>query len=291
MYESGTRLLEQKNGFNDKSTTRLDALLLLLHCTKTTKEQFYAHPDIALSKAEQKEYFNLLSKRKEGYCTAALVGAKDFYKSTFITNKHTLTPRPDSESLVEQPINHIKNMPPSSNPIQNNPIRILDLCTGTGCIGISIAKELDGMAQDYVLTLTDISLSALKIAKLNCERLQVDAEVLQSDLFAKLKNRKFDIITANPPYVPESINGSLAIEVQKEPKSALFAKDNGLFLIKKIIRNARAHMSDSACLIMEMDPCQTETAAKYAAKHGFTQTVTFKDLSGKSRGIKVTIKS
>ncbi|HAL18206.1 MAG TPA: peptide chain release factor N(5)-glutamine methyltransferase [Spirochaetaceae bacterium] len=284
LYESGVKSLESDNGWNDRMTARLDALLLLLHCTEKTKEQFYAYPNTIVSNSIARKYANLLHKRKEGYCTAALTGMKGFYKSTFITSKHTLTPRPDSESLVEQAISHVKNL--SS---RNNPIRILDLCTGTGCIGISIAKDLDEMERGYILTLTDISLRALRIAKLNCDRLQVYAEILQSDLFAKMKGRKFDIITANPPYIPKSICKSLAMEVQKEPKAALFAKDNGMFLIMKIIRNARKHMLPSACLIMEMDPRQTENAAKYAAECNFMQTETFKDLSGKNRGIKIAI--
>ncbi len=281
IFESGASALTQENGLNDKSTSRLDALILLLHCANLTKEQYYTHPELHISRKAILKYHRMIDDRKNGYCTAALIGCKEFYKYSFQTSKHTLIPRSDSEILVEIALDQAEK--------HSGTVHILDLCTGTGCIGISIAKDLQEKKRKCELTLSDISKRALKIAELNCASLNVEAKTIESDLFAKMKGCKYDIITANPPYVSKNAYARLKAEVLMEPKRALVAEDDGFAIVRRIITNSPFHMTPEACLIIEMDPDQTNAAADLAVANGFEQVEIFKDLAGRSRGIKGSI--
>jgi release factor glutamine methyltransferase len=146
----------------------------------------------------------------------------------------------------------------------NKPINLLDVGTGSGCIGISLKLE----HPEFSVTLSDISRPALKIAKYNAKKLGAEVQFRHSDLLKNLPNYIiYDIIVANLPYV--SKNWRLAPDLQFEPKKALFADDSGLAIAKQLVRQAPQHLAKNGYLILELDPRQHRQISQFAKKHGF----------------------
>ena len=173
-------------------------------------------------------------------------------------------------------------------------ISILDICTGSGCIGISVAKFIKDnniYSKNLSLTLSDISPEALKIASINAKNLissSCNYKVVESDLFDGFKNEKFDIITANPPYVSKNEYETLALEVKNEPYNALVSSDNGLFHIKKIIKNAKNHLNPVGLLITEIGENQGKDALDFALQY-YNNAKIIKDLANKDRFLRISI--
>lgn len=195
----------------------------------------------------------LLKKRLEFYPIAYITGAKNFYGRDFLVNENTLIPRPETEDLVECTLQEIKS----------KKYKILDVGTGSGCIPITIALESPG-ADIYAV---DVSQKALDVAKENAKKLQANVHFRKSNLLNDVDDIKFDIITANLPYVDE--NWETSREIKHEPKIALFAEQNGLDLIYQLITSAPAKIKSDSRLILESDPCQHKDIVDFAAKYGF----------------------
>lgn len=228
----------------------------------------YGHPDTFTSDIE---------KLKQGIPVQYIIGNVDFYKSNFIVNENTLIPRFETEELVDRTIKYARKF--------NHKIKILDIGTGTGCIAISLKKELNAS-----VTASDISKKALEVARKNAILNKVDINFILSDVFSNIKD-KYHIIISNPPYIAydEEI---MDIVKNNEPHLALFASDNGLYFYKKILDEVSNYLEDEYLIAFEIGYKQGESIKEYAMKSLPKAKVWVeKDLSDKDRYIFITNKS
>ena len=184
-----------------------------------------------------------------------VLGYVEFLKNKFKIYERALIPRPETEELVRCAIAVAKTLP--------NPPKILDVGTGSGCIAITLAKELP----TATITGIDISEKALEVAKTNAKRLKAKVDFYQSNLLEK--TQKYDIIIANLPYVNKDWDW-LSPELAYEPQTALYSSENGLALIKELIRQLPSHLYSNAHLILEADLTQHAEIKEYAQKYGFS---------------------
>ncbi|MFA5571306.1 MAG: peptide chain release factor N(5)-glutamine methyltransferase [Sphaerochaetaceae bacterium] len=268
LREATTRLSTSLVG----DTPSLDALLLLMHTTSLTKEKIYINYEEHLSEKEITEYEKLITQREQHTPLAHLLKHKDFYNHTFIVNEKTLIPRGDSEIAVDYALSLLD---------ENYPYKVLDLGTGSGILGISIAA----LRPLVDLTLSDISFEALAVASQN-SRIILDKEVktVQSSLFEALQKRAFHLIISNPPYLTQKWIADSSAEVQKEPHLALFGGgEDGLDLIRTIIDQSPFHLKEGGHLIVECDYRQIDDVKTLFEKRGFKQVESQKDLGHKER--------
>jgi release factor glutamine methyltransferase len=197
-----------------------------------------------------------------------IVGNVDFYGNTFIVNKNVLIPRFETEELVEKTIKYVKEY-------FDKKIDIVDLGTGSGCIAITLKKEINSNV-DAV----EISDTALEIAKLNAKNNNVDIKFIEGDMLNSL-TKKYDLIISNPPYISydEEI---MDIVKNNEPHIALYAEDKGLYYYKEIIKNANKYLKDNGLLAFEIGYLQGNDLVEYAKLY-FDNVKIEKDLSGKDR--------
>ncbi len=205
-------------------------------------------------------------------------GYQDFYGRDFLVTKDTLIPRPETEQLIDEVLSlagkpFLPGVKPSSRTLPTNPI-IIDVGTGSGCIAITIKKELP----ETIVYAVDISEKALKVAKDNAKAHKVNIEFRKSNLLENTEDIKPNLIIANLPYVDESWEWLDKEALSVEPSLALYAGDHGLALIKKLIDTA-----NSKYIILEADPCQHKDIVKYASKRGFSLKET--------RGFALTLQS
>ncbi len=221
---------------------------------------------IKVSSDIEKDYEKLLKK----YPIQYLIGYVDFYGYKIIVNENVLIPRQETELLVDKVIKYSKN-------IFNKKVKILDLCTGSGAIGIVLSKELDS-----VVTASDICSKAIDVAKNNAKINNSNIEFIESDLFNNI-NDKFDIIVCNPPYISynEEIEESVKLY---EPNNALYAEDDGLFFYKKILNEISNYINDKYIIAFEIG-CNQGNRLLELSKINFKNDNIFieKDLSGKDR--------
>ena len=264
----------------------LDIQVLLQHALKFDKTQLLLFSNNEIP-AEKLDWLNdAVSKRKTGLPVAYITGIKEFYGYDFFVTPDVLIPKPDTEVLVERAMEIISETAPS------HPLRILDMCTGSGCIGISVIKTLYSLekiaAQELPqMTLVDISEAALTIAKKNAATLLPDGDILQkltfiqSDLFEKVDG-EFDIILTNPPYVPSAMVDELLKDGRNEPRLALDGDTDGTSLIKKLIVQACGHLAQNGTILMETGEYNAQATATFAQEAGFATEI-HKDLEGQLR--------
>jgi len=274
----------------------LDASILLAHLLNTNRSLLLAAGNESLSDKKYSEYNILIDRRCKGECVAVITGKKEFWGLEFTVNRSVLIPRPDTEILVEAALNQLSQ---TCGLIVNVELRIenkdslciLDLCTGSGAVAISLKYEMP----ELEVWATDISDEALEVAKENAERLLHGSEIrfYQSDLYKALAefsnlHSQFSIITANPPYIPSRDIKTLSAEVQNEPSIALDGGESGLDIITRIIEDAPVYLCSEGALLMEADPRQMDDIAGLLEKRGFNDIIIYKDLSGSNRVIKGT---
>lgn len=211
-----------------------------------------------------------LKKIKNGYPIQYLIGYVNFFGNKIFVNKNTLIPRYETEYLVEKTLNYIKEY----NFV--NP-KVLDLCTGTGCIGLTLKKELPYSD----VTLNDISSKALEVTKMNAKSLDLEVNIIESDLFNNI-NEKYDIIISNPPYVMDT--EVLPIEVTYEPKIALFSGEKGLNHIERIFKEIKLYLKDKYLIALEVNEKSKEDLEKLTSIYFKDVKVSYeKDLTGRFR--------
>lgn len=212
--------------------------MILSFVLNKTKEFIMAHEEYNLNEEEEKEFFDGIEKLRNNIPIEYITHNKEFMKLNFYVNEDVLIPREDTEILVEEIIDEYKN----------KDVKILDLCTGSGCIGISLKKY---MANANV-SASDISGNALKVAKLNAKNNNVEINFILSDMFKNIKEKDFDIIVSNPPYIKTEVIKTLNKDVQNEPSLALDGGEDGLFFYKKIIKEAYGFLKNYGMIFLEI---------------------------------------
>ncbi len=246
-------------------SARLDTELLLCSVLKKERSFLHAWPEHELDQQQLNSFQEKLKQRIEGKPIAHILGERGFWSLNLNITADTLIPRPDTERLVELALDII--------PAQAQ-WNILDLGTGTGAIALSLAKE----RPNSFITATDQSIAALEIAKQNAKKNQVsNIEFVQSDWFAELKNKQFDMIVSNPPYIKEDDPHLKQGDVRFEPLSALTAGIDGLDDIRKIIKACPIHLKSDGALLIEHGYDQATEVCDLLISSNFTQVNDFKD--------------
>ena len=258
-------------------TPDLDAALLLGNAVQKTRTQLLMSNTDTISEAEKARFFALIDRRRNGECIAYILGSKEFRGLDFSVNPSVLVPRPDTETLVEAALPYI-DIQAKSSPA------LLDLCTGSGAVAVSLKNECPQLS----VSASDISHDALETARYNAQKLlgtePESITFIQSDLFKDISSR-FDIIVSNPPYIPTAELSSLSHEVRHEPELALDGGDDGLSLIREIIAEARNHLTLMGILLVEADPRQMRSIRMLLEMQGFSGICVHKDLANDDRVI------
>lgn len=233
-----------KQGMSEIKSTespKLKARLLMQYILKQTRQYVIVNDMKELDEIQEKQYFEAIDKIKKGFPIEHITHQKEFMKLNFFVDENVLIPRQDTEILVEEVIE-------IANKIGAG--KILDLCTGSGAIGISLAKYLPNSG----LTLVDISKEAMQIAKKNASINEVENQItfIYSNLFDNLESQKFDIIVSNPPYIKTEDIKHLENQVKKEPYIALNGGQDGLDFYRKIIKEAYKYLNKGGYLCLEI---------------------------------------
>ncbi len=252
-------------------TPALDARILLSHFLSMDQVALIQNDSQQVDKEKEKEILSAAKRRLDGTPMAYITGTKEFYGCTFRVNESVLIPQPDTETLVDAALKLIKN---------KNAPRILDICTGSGCIITALKKQ----RPDSICFFSDISPDALSVAADNYERITGEkGNYKRGDLFEPWSLFKFDLISANPPYVTALWYESVSQEVKAEPECALLdSAPDGLGIIRRIIKDAPGYLNKEGFLILEADYRQHEEIRRLLEKD-FKDIDTVKDLSGKER--------
>ena len=278
------------SAFIKTETPALDAGLLLAEALNTDRTRLLMAANNSLSENSYTKFQNLLKRRLNGECIAYITGHKEFYGLDFTVNPYVLVPRPETETLVEAALEAIETM---TKKFPQEELKVLDLCTGSGAVAIALKHEKPGLN----MWAQDISAEALAIARLNCKKILNSAacqsscdesgqvHFMEGDLFSQIEN-VFHLIITNPPYIPSNQISSLAPEVQSEPQLALDGGDDGLCIIRRIIKDSVNHLLSGGVLLMEADPVQMDAIEKMLVNAGFYNIKMFSDLAGQKRVIK-----
>ena len=236
-------------------SARLDTEVLLAHALKRDRIFLYTHYDRPISPEERAEFRSMVKRRASREPVAYILGVKEFYGRPFGVTKDTLIPRPETEHLIDGIIRWCKEYRASVD--SDSPLRIADIGTGTGCIGITLAAELE----DVRISAVDISEKALEVASANALNLGVQEKIrfVHGDLLDTAMGEQFHIIVSNPPYVEELERDNLSADVvQFEPETALFAGRDGMDIIRRLIPEAAEHLISRGLFAMEFGSSQRE---------------------------------
>ena len=245
---------------------RLDAEVLLSWSLGITRTQLIVDAQRELADAELARFRELVKRRRAHEPVAYLRGVREFYGRPFRVDPRVLIPRPDTEVLVETALARTRHASMAT--------RAIDLCTGSGCVAISIARE----RPTACVFATDASEDALAVARDNALRLGAyNVAFVHGDLFAGIA-RRFDVITANPPYIPTAEVATLSPDIREhEPRLALDGGDDGLDVVRRIVADAPRFMAPGAVLAMEIGAGEADATRELFALHGFTDIEVARD--------------
>ena len=256
---------------NNVESPKLKARLLLQYVLDKPRQYIIVYDNKEIDKQQQWQYFVNIEKLTKGVPLQHITHRQEFMKMDFFVDENVLIPRPDTEILVEEVIKIAQKY--------NSP-RILDLCTGSGAIAIALKK----FVPNADITAVDISEKALEIAQKNAKKLETKINLLKSDLFDKLDNKKFDIIVSNPPYIRKDEIKKLSEEVQKEPKIALDGGEDGLDFYRIITEQAINYLKTGSFLCFEIGYNQKNDVIKIIEdEQNYKNTYCKKDLYGNDR--------
>ena len=249
------------------------ARFLLMYMLDEMRE-FNENLALELTEEDEQKYFQLINKHiKDDTPLSHLVGFEYFYDRKFKVTSDVLSPRMETEELVYKVIDYIRK-----NNLTN--IKILDLCTGSGIIGITLKKELEEF--DVKILASDISSRALTVAKENASSLEVDISFAESDLFSNIQD-KFDIIVSNPPYIAHDDKKTIKENVLNyDPHLALFADEEGMYFYRNIIEKSRPYLNEKGIMFLEIGYDQKEKIITLGENNKF-ETVVYKDINGRDR--------
>lgn len=251
---------------------------------------FFTNSDLILKDEQIQAINQAVQRRIAGEPLAYILQSSEFYGLDFFVNSSVLIPRQDTEALIDFILNdqHINQLEKSmalktsdkklQNYLDKENLKLLDLCTGSGIIGLTLKKH----SPNWQILLSDISEQALEVAKQNAQTLQVQVEIVQSDLFSQIpKSTKFEIIVSNPPYIAKDDHH--LENLKYEPLLALVAEDSGLEILKKIIFASKDYLTDKGILILEHGYDQGEQVRDFLQKAGFSKIATKTDLGKNDR--------
>ena len=261
----------------------LDAELLLMKAASISREDILTYPEKIIDKDTAWQFKRFIETRATKMPLKYITNNCEFMSLDFYVDNNVLIPRPDTEILVEYVINDI-NQNLKNN--LNEPVQVLDLCTGSGCIAISIAKYCG----NAIVTATDISSAALSVAKKNAEKIGVADRVtfIKNDVITEKLNMetKFDLIISNPPYIRAADIDDLQPDIKKfEPLSALYGGDDGLDFYKSITSKAPGYLKPGGKLVVEIGFDQSIEVSELFSNNGFSGIETLKDLGGNDRAV------
>ena len=249
---------------------QLDARLLLEYVCGTDHNTLLVHGEREVEEPKSTAYCDLILQRVAHTPLAYIKGTQEFMGLEFSVNKQVLIPNQDTETLVEEAMR-----------LMHDGMRVLDLCTGSGCIALSLLHYTN----DTSAVATDISEAALTVAVQNAGQLKLTERVsfAETDLFP-VQKEKFDLIVSNPPYIPTEVIETLAPEVKDhEPRLALDGTEDGLSFYRRIIRTAPQWLFESGWLILEIGYDQGEAVSAMMRENGFRDIEVIRDLGGKDR--------
>jgi release factor glutamine methyltransferase len=229
---------------------RMNAELLLMFTLGCDRAHLFAHPERQLTNVEQTRYQEAVSRRATGEPAQYITGHQEFWGMDFIVTPSVLIPRPETEHVIETVLRLSQEIDKAGQ-ASSSAWRIVDVGTGSGCIAVALAKEFPHAE----IHATDISPAALEIARANAARHQLESRIHfhQTDLLQGLEHGPFDFVVSNPPYVGESEEDQVQLEVRKfEPRGAVFAGPTGLEVIERLIPQARAASKPGGWLVMEI---------------------------------------
>ena len=257
----------------------LDARLLLEYICHTNRNTLLVHGDREVTLEEGKKYREAIFLRSSRIPLQHITGVQEFMGLEFKVNKHVLCPRQDTECLVEEVMRYL-----------HDGNRILDMCTGSGCILLSLLHY-----SNYCTGIgVDISKEALNVANENIKFIsglsrpnpwdENTVKLVHSDLFEEIPDEKFDIIVSNPPYIASAVIPTLMEEVRDhEPMSALDGREDGLFFYRKIVAESRKHLTKEGMLFFEIGHDQGQAVSDMMRKAGFQDVTVVKDFGGFDR--------
>lgn len=256
------------------SSPRLDAELLLAHLLGCDRIRLVLDGGRPLLPEELQRYRDLHKRRRRGEPVAYLLGAREFYGRTFAVDPSVLVPRPETEHLVEVAMERSRSLGLCA--------RVLDLCTGSGCVAITLKKE----RPTTNVVASDVSEPALRMARENAVRLGALVTFVHSDAYEALGawRGKLDLITANPPYIPDANHASLPPDVRDfEPRLALTAGADGLDVLRRIVAEAPRMLAPGGVLAVEIDAPSGEAVRSLFSAAGFVDIRVTRDYAGRDR--------
>ena len=250
------------------------ARFLLMYMLDENSQLFSNNLSEQLSKEKEVLYFTLIDKHiKEDAPLSHLVGFEYFYDRKFKVTSDVLSPRMETEELIYKVIEYIKKS-------KKNNLKILDLCTGSGVIAITLKKELEDYPVEIIAS--DVSVAALNIAKENANTNKAEVSFIQSDIFENIKD-KFDIIVSNPPYIDYKDRTTMQDNVLNyDPHLALFAEEEGMYFYRRIIEEAKEHLTQDGVIFFEIGYDQREKIIELSRLNNYNAKV-YKDINGRDR--------
>lgn len=250
------------------------ARFLLMYILDESPQLFSNSLSEQISKENEEKYFSLIEKHiKEDVPLSHLVGFEYFYDRKYKVTKDVLSPRMETEELIYKVIEYV-------NASNKNKFKILDLCTGSGIIAITLKKELEQVSVDIIAS--DISEEALEVAKENSQSHDATIKFIKSDIFNNIDD-KFDIIVSNPPYIDRKDEVTMQDNVLNyDPHLALFAEEEGMYFYRKIIEQANDYLNENGVIFFEIGYDQKDKIIKLADMNGYLAEV-YKDINGRDR--------
>ena len=261
-----------KNNIEDNVIITRELLAFVLG---VTKQYLVIHLEDELSAEDYIKFKENIDKIIKGKPLQYITNNQEFMGLNFFVNENVLIPQPDTEIIVEETLKRCEKLL-----LKNAKIKILDLCTGSGAIAISLANFLGDKAEVFA---SDISAKALEVAKYNNEKNNTNVRFIESDLFEDIQEQKFNIIVSNPPYIRSNVINELSKQVQNEPHLALDGGEDGLKFYKKIIEQVCNYI-ENGYLILEIGYDQKEDVENLLKDNkNYSEIKTIQDLSGNDR--------